>query len=526
MRLIASLGFAVVVPVVALVFGGAAIGDLRDDKTLVYFWLRPMDRWPVVVGAALAAMTLTAPITLIPVVLAAVLTGVGSGIVTGTIIAGVVAVIAYVSVFTLFGVWLKRFIVWGLAYILIWEGFIAQAGPGAARFALRKYTRSILVDRTGADLDLADFSLAVGRGRAAGRRGGGADRRGVAARGPGDRLSRPFRFGFQLSGEHAADPITAARHAEELGFDVVLVSDHVGPGLAPMTTLAAIAAATERIRLGTLVLNNDMRNPVQLAWEAVSLDRLSGGRFELGLGAGHTPQEYTATGIPLDPPAVRKARLVESLQVLRPLLRRSRELVAPAGTQQVHENDVAERVSTSASRCRIGCRCWSAATARVCSARRVNVADIIGLQGLGRTLEDGHRHEVNWTAAHLDDQIAQVRAGAGDRFDELEFNALVQVFSITDDRDRGLREITDPRPESLDRRCLGDPVPDDRFDRRDRRARPRLPRSVGHHLLRRAGPRRVRPRARTIHRVLVNFSRHGYATSSREPVHAGRATSP
>jgi len=161
-RLIASLGFAVVVPVVALVFGGAAIGDLRDDKTLVYFWLRPMDRWPVVVGAALAAMTLTAPITLIPLVLASVLTGVGSGIVTGTVIAGVVAVFAYVSVFTLFGVWLKRFIVWGLAYILIWEGFIAQAGPGAARFALRKYTRSILVDRTGADLDLADFSLAVG----------------------------------------------------------------------------------------------------------------------------------------------------------------------------------------------------------------------------------------------------------------------------------------------------------------------------------------------------------------------------
>jgi ABC-2 type transport system permease protein len=161
-QLIASLGFAVVVPVVALVFGGAAIGDLRDDKTLVYFWLRPMDRWPIVVGAALAAMTLAAPITLIPVVLAAALTGAGSGIVSGTIIAGVVAVIAYVAVFTLFGVWLKRFIVWGLAYILIWEGFIAQAGPGVARFALRKYTRSILVEQTGADLDLADFSLAVG----------------------------------------------------------------------------------------------------------------------------------------------------------------------------------------------------------------------------------------------------------------------------------------------------------------------------------------------------------------------------
>ena len=246
MQLIASLGFAVVVPVVALVFGGAAIGDLRDDKTLVYFWLRPMDRWPIVVGAALAAMTLTAPITLIPVVLAAVLTGAGSGIVSGTIIAGVVAVISYVSVFTLFGVWLKRFIVWGLAYILIWEGFIAQAGPGVARFALRKYTRSILVERTGADLDLADFSLAVGIVVPARRRGRRPGRRGVAAGSAGDRMSRPIRFGFQISGEHiGGSGRRAARRAEQLGFDVVTASDHVGqPGVSPMVTLASIAAAT------------------------------------------------------------------------------------------------------------------------------------------------------------------------------------------------------------------------------------------------------------------------------------------
>jgi ABC-2 type transport system permease protein len=161
-QLIASIGFAVVVPVVALVFAGASLGDLRDDKTLVYLWLRPLDRWPVVVGAALAAATLAAPITLIPVVLAAAATGVGHGIVWSTALAGVVAVVSYVSIFTLFGVWLRRFIVWGLAYILIWEGFIALAGAGVARFAIRKYTRSILVDVTGADLRVADFSLAVG----------------------------------------------------------------------------------------------------------------------------------------------------------------------------------------------------------------------------------------------------------------------------------------------------------------------------------------------------------------------------
>lgn len=161
-RLISGLGFAVIIPVVALVFGGAAIGDLREDKTLVYLWLRPMNRWPIVVGAFLAATTLTAPITLIPVVAASIVSDTGGGIVSGTIIAGIVAVIAYNAVFTLLGVWLKRFIVWGLAYILIWEGFIALGGAGVARFAIRKYTRSILVDRTGVDLELADFSLTTG----------------------------------------------------------------------------------------------------------------------------------------------------------------------------------------------------------------------------------------------------------------------------------------------------------------------------------------------------------------------------
>jgi ABC-2 type transport system permease protein len=158
-RLVASVGLGLVLPIVSLVFGGAALGDLREDKTLVYLWLRPMDRWPIVVGAALAAATLTAPITIISIVAAAVLTGAGHGIVAGALFATVIGLIAYVCVFTLFGVWLKRFIVWGLAYILIWEGFIAQAGAGVARVALRKYTRSILVDRTGVNLKLADFSL-------------------------------------------------------------------------------------------------------------------------------------------------------------------------------------------------------------------------------------------------------------------------------------------------------------------------------------------------------------------------------
>ncbi len=161
-RVISGLGFAVVIPVVTLVFGGGALGDLRDDKTLVYLWLRPMHRLPIVVGAMLAAFTLSAPVTLPSVVVAAALTGVGQGLVGATLLASVVALVAYSAIFTMLGVVLQRFIVWGLAYILIWEGFVALGGAGVAQFAIRKYTRSILADQTGADLQLGDFSTATG----------------------------------------------------------------------------------------------------------------------------------------------------------------------------------------------------------------------------------------------------------------------------------------------------------------------------------------------------------------------------
>jgi ABC-2 type transport system permease protein len=160
--LIAGLGLGVVLPVVALVFGGAAIGDLREDKTLVYLWLRPMDRWPIVVGAAGAAFTLSAPVTLLPVSVGAGLTGFGGDLVVATVLAGLVGLVGYTALFTLFGIWLRRFIVWGLAYILIWEGFVSNAGAGIARFTILRYTRSILSERTGADVDLAGATQLTG----------------------------------------------------------------------------------------------------------------------------------------------------------------------------------------------------------------------------------------------------------------------------------------------------------------------------------------------------------------------------
>ncbi|MEQ9161318.1 MAG: hypothetical protein RLN74_01320, partial [Ilumatobacter fluminis] len=96
---IAGLGFTVVVPVVSLVFATAALGDAREDGTLVYLWLRPIDRWPVVVGAWLAALTVSLPLTLGPLALAAVLSGEAGTIFGATMVASIVGVVAYSAVF-------------------------------------------------------------------------------------------------------------------------------------------------------------------------------------------------------------------------------------------------------------------------------------------------------------------------------------------------------------------------------------------------------------------------------------------
>ena len=250
-------------------------------------------------------------------------------------------------------------------------------------------------------------------------------------------MTTPFRFGLQLRAAPADDVVGAARRAEAAGFDVVLLADHVGPdGLSPLPTLAAVATATSSIRLGTFVLNAEMRNPVQLAWDAATLDRLSGGRLELGLGAGHTPQEFAACGIEMQSAAARKRRLMAQVELLRALLDGDTASSEPLG--------VVDAAIVPAVQSRLPILVGGNGAALLAHAGAH--ADIIGLQGLGRTLEDGHRHEVRWTTEHLDHQLEQVRSGAGERFDRLELNALVQVVEVTDDADAAVAGLCEQVP--------------------------------------------------------------------------------
>jgi probable F420-dependent oxidoreductase len=244
-----------------------------------------------------------------------------------------------------------------------------------------------------------------------------------------------FRFGYQLPVEDDATPVAAAVRAEQLGFDVVSVADHVGAGRvpSPMPMLGAIANATDGIRIGTLVLNNDMRNPVQLAWEAVTLDRLSDGRVELGLGAGHTPQEYRATGLSIDSAAIRKQRLCESVELIRQLL--DGDTIDYDGTYyQLAAAHVGRSIQERLP-------ILVGGNGEVLLKHAARHADIIGLQGLGKTKVDGHGHAARWTADHLDKQIEQIHAGAVSRQTNPELNALVQHVEITDDRDAALEGV-------------------------------------------------------------------------------------
>jgi probable F420-dependent oxidoreductase len=133
-------------------------------------------------------------------------------------------------------------------------------------------------------------------------------------------MVRPFRFGVQARAPRSARAwAECARRVESLGYSVLSMPDHLGDQLAPIPALAAAAAVTTRLRLGTWVLANDFRHPVVLAKEAATLDLLSDGRLELGLGAGWMTQDYRESGIPLDPPLERIARLAEALAVIRGL---------------------------------------------------------------------------------------------------------------------------------------------------------------------------------------------------------------
>lgn len=243
--------------------------------------------------------------------------------------------------------------------------------------------------------------------------------------------ARAFRFGLQVfAAESRVQWQDQARRAEDSGFDAVLVPDHVLDGLVPpLVALDAMAAATSRLRVGTFVLNNDLRHPVLVARDAAALDLLSEGRFELGIGAGHAEPEYAALGVPFDRPAERVARLEEAIEIVRRLF--DGDTVTFTGSHfAVRDQRLIPPRRPSLLVGGNGDRVLALA------ARR---ADIVGFTGLGRTRSDGQQHDTEWSREQIDRKVGIVRSAAGGRYDDLELNVLVQHIEITADR-RGVIE--------------------------------------------------------------------------------------
>lgn len=154
-----GFGLVLLVPIASLTLASAALGDMVEDRTLVYLWLRPIPRWQIAVAAAASSFTVVVPVVATPLVLGAAVTGHGSDLVQATLLATVAGVAAYSGLFVLLGMVSRRPMLWGLGYVLIWEGFIARAGGAANNLAVRTYTRSILSELSDVPLQLANESL-------------------------------------------------------------------------------------------------------------------------------------------------------------------------------------------------------------------------------------------------------------------------------------------------------------------------------------------------------------------------------
>jgi probable F420-dependent oxidoreductase len=132
----------------------------------------------------------------------------------------------------------------------------------------------------------------------------------------------PFRFGVNVrDASSQAAWQDKARKAEDLGYSTFLVPDHLAAMLATIPAVMSAAAATKHLRVGTNVLNNDFRHPVLLAREAATVDLLTDGRLQLGLGAGHMQSEYDQAGLRFDAGGTRVERLAEAVAIVKELLK-------------------------------------------------------------------------------------------------------------------------------------------------------------------------------------------------------------
>jgi probable F420-dependent oxidoreductase len=255
---------------------------------------------------------------------------------------------------------------------------------------------------------------------------------------PGHEPSRmkPFRFGVNVGrASSRAEWAEKARKLEDLGYAALTVPDHLTDLFAPMPALISAAEATKHLRVGTNVLNNDFRHPVLVAREAATVDLLTDGRLQLGLGAGHMQSEYDQAGLRFDVGGTRVERLVEAVTIVKGLLNGEQVTFAgrhyhvtghtihPLPVQRPHPPILiggnARRLHTFAAR----------------------EADIVGHSGITFRRGGAAPDLSGWRVSGVDKRVQLVREAAGDRYARLELNALVQRVVVTGNRRQAAEEL-------------------------------------------------------------------------------------
>jgi probable F420-dependent oxidoreductase len=241
-------------------------------------------------------------------------------------------------------------------------------------------------------------------------------------------MSRLIRFAVQLSEAPSGPEWTSlARRMESLGYSGISMPDHLWAQFAPIPALAAAAVATTRARITMAVLANDFRNPVVLAKEAATLDVLSGGRLDLGMGAGWREEEYRQAGIAFERPSVRIARLVEAVTIIKRLL--EGEQVTFHGTY--YDVDAYELTPRPVQRPRPRIALGGGAPMMLSAAARH--ADIVSIATDNRH-RTGRDQNANATLAAVERATRWIAEAAPERADSLELNVRVLHVNVGTDR--------------------------------------------------------------------------------------------
>jgi probable F420-dependent oxidoreductase len=246
-----------------------------------------------------------------------------------------------------------------------------------------------------------------------------------------------FRFaaGIRSSGTRAEFE-NDVREIERLGYSALMLSDHLVDQFAPIAALGVAAAVTSTLRLGTFVFNNDLRHPVVLAQELATLDRLSDGRLEIGIGAGWNKPEYEGAGIPYDPGTVRIDRLAESIAIMKGLFADGPVDFQGRFYRVKGFGDLPRPIQRPHPPFFVG-----GGSPKLLRFAAQN-AEIVGIAP--RLLADGKADVIGCTLAGSEAKVAIIRQAAGSGFEQLEINTYPSLSAkLTDQARPAAREVQD-----------------------------------------------------------------------------------